>query len=261
MKTTGLPAGKRTGSPYSSREEGKEGWQVQREEQLYGFSCLQQEGVAKFGTDSLLLWDFCPTVRGDVADLGCGCGVLGLLMSEKCTGRIRAVDICPQAVALARENFARNGLSARAEAVQGDLRERACLPPAGSVALCVSNPPYFAPGAGAESPDPARRLARSGQACSVADVCEAARRCLCFRGRLCLCWRPERMGELFAALAAAGLEPKRLRTVHARQDRPAGLLLCEARLGAAPGMTAEPPLILAEADGSPTAEYRRIYRL
>ena len=39
------------------------------------------------------------------------------------------------------------------------------------------------------------------------------------------------------------------------------LLLCEARKGARPGLCIEPPLILQESDGSPTAEYRRIYQI
>ena len=49
---------------------------------------------------------------------------------------------------------------------------------------------------------------------------------------------------MLAALGAAGLEPKRLRLVHGRQGKDASLALLEAKKGAAPGLRAEPPLLV-----------------
>ena len=62
-------------------------------------------------------------------------------------------------------------------------------------------------------------------------------------------------------MSAAGLEPKRMRLVAARPGAAPSLVLAEGRRGGKPGLTVEPTLLLREPDGSPTAEYRRIYHL
>lgn len=228
-------------------------------EPLFGMEYAQEDGLPKFGTDALLLADFCPPAE-NAADLGCGQGIIALLLSRSC-GRVTGIELDPAAAAVAAGNAARNGLEGRVHIVCGDLRDPACLPPPGSLELIACNPPYFAPAAGAVSPDPARAAARTEGECTLPDVLRAARRCLAFRGRLCFLWRPERLTEAAAAAEAEGFALKRLRAVHQRADRPAMLLLCEARKGARPGLCIEPPLILQESDGSPTAEYRRIYQI
>lgn len=234
---------------------------MEKTEMLYGMRYTQRSDLPKFGTDSLLLADFCPPVKGDMADLGAGCGILSLLLLSKNPGRLHAVELDGEAAALAARNLAENGFADRAFVAAGDLRRPEMLPRAGSVSLAVANPPYFDPGAGTLSPDAARRTARAEESCTLADICAAARRILRYRGRLCLCWRPDRTAELFARLAETGFAVKRLRFVHPRADREANLLLCEARSGAAEGLFVLPPLILSEPDGSPTAEYRRIYAI
>ena len=72
--------------------------------------------------------------------------------------------------------------------------------------------------------------------------------------------KPERLSELFCALTAAGIEPKRLRLVCPRPASAPSLVLVEGRRGGRPGLTVEPPLLLRDADGADSAELRRIYR-
>ena len=59
----------------------------------------------------------------------------------------------------------------------------------------------------------------------------------------------------------ADIEPKRLRLVSYKADSAPSLVLVEGRRGGRPGLAAQPGLILAEADGSPTWETRAIYHL
>ncbi|MFR6425553.1 MAG: hypothetical protein ACLUNO_08390 [Oscillospiraceae bacterium] len=61
------------------------------------------------------------------------------------------------------------------------------------------------------------------------------------------------------ALTAAGLEPKRLRTVAYKADAAPNLVLVEARRGGKPGLTVSPPLALCTPDGTDSDEIRRIY--
>ncbi len=218
------------------------------------------EKGAPLCTDSVLLADF---VRASAAargvDLGCASGILSLLLlwrTEKL--HMTGLELREDAAALARENLARNGLAARGAVLTGDLRASRQLFPAGSFDLAVSNPPYFALGSGALSPDPARAAARGELDCSLQELCAAAAWLLRTGGSFCLVYRPERLAELFCRLCESGLEPKRLRPVCPRAASAPSLVLVEARRGGRPGLAVEPALVLISADGSESPELRRI---
>lgn len=74
-------------------------------------------------------------------DIGTGSGVIALtLAAERPAASMDAVDISPDALALARENAARLDLADRVTFHQGDLLE----PVSGSFDLIVANLPYIA---------------------------------------------------------------------------------------------------------------------
>ena len=60
-------------------------------------------------------------------------------------------------------------------------------------------------------------------------------------------------------MGSVRLEPKRLRFVLSRPETGPSLVLVEGRLGGRPGLSAEPPLLLRQADGSPGPEMDAIY--
>lgn len=215
----------------------------------------------RLGTDSILLADFIrPRRAGRGIDLGCGSGILSLLLLEREASLcMTGLELDAAAADTARENLRANGLEARAEVVTGDIRACRALFTAGSFAFAAANPPYFPSGSGALPPDPARAAARSELECSLGELCRAAAWLLPSGGSFFLVHRPERLSELCCALSGCGLEPKRLRCVCARAGRAPSLLLVEARRGGRPGLRWEPPLLLADGDGQESAELRRIY--
>ena len=70
-------------------------------------------------------------------DIGTGTGVLAAVLARRGVGRVVATDMDPRALACARENLQRLGLSDRVEVRQGDLY------PEGRAALIVCNPPWI----------------------------------------------------------------------------------------------------------------------
>ena len=215
----------------------------------------------RLGTDSVLLADF-TQLRGAERgiDLGCGAGILALLLAEKSSAlHMTGLELQPGAAAVARENAALNGLDGRLEVLEGDIRQHRALFRAGSFDLAVSNPPYFPEGAGAAAPRADRAAARGEASCSLAELCDAAAFLLRTGGSFFLVHRPERLSELCACLSGRGLEPKRLRLVCHRAESAPSLVLLEARRGGHPGLTIEPMLVLSTPDGSESVEYRRIY--
>lgn len=76
-------------------------------------------------------------------DVGTGSGIIALtLAAERPAARLEAVDISPDALALARQNATRLELTDRVTFHQGDLLE----PVSGSFDLIVANLPYIAAG-------------------------------------------------------------------------------------------------------------------
>ena len=213
------------------------------------------------GTDTFLLSSL-PRLRPGlrVCDLGCGTGLLGLLLMQRQPDlRIAGLDIQPEAAALARRAAAENGLTERLDFRCGDLRQVRGIFPTGCFDLVVCNPPYYPPAGGKLSADGARRTARSETEASLADLCAAASYLLRWGGKFCLVHKPERLADVLCALRDAGTEAKRLRFVHNRAADPPSLFLAEGCRGGRPGITVEPPLILQNGDGTPAAELNAIY--
>ena len=200
-------------------------------------------GAFPITTDSVLLADFVrlrPGLR--VFEPCSGAGLISLLLlAREPRLDVYALELDGAACEAARRNFAANGF--RADVVCGDLRDAANLPAANSCGLAVCNPPYFPAGSGRTAPDGRRALARSEGGCTLADVVRAAARTLRQGGRFALVHRAERLAELFAALQAHGLEPKRLQLVQHGPDRPPSAALVEAVRQGRPGLAVLPTLL------------------
>lgn len=215
----------------------------------------------RLGTDCVLLSDFVNTsgVKRGI-DLGCASGAIALLLLERSPKlSMTGLEIMPEAAELARENMAANSLSGRCDIVTGDIRRHRELFKSGSFDLVVANPPYFPLGSGYLSPDAERAAARGELQCTLEDICSAAAFLCRSGGSFCLVHKPERLSQVFCAMSAAGIEPKRLRLVAHRQGAAPSLVLIEGRRGGRPGLKIEPELILIAPDGSESAEIRRIY--
>ncbi|MCI8909567.1 MAG: methyltransferase [Oscillibacter sp.] len=226
-----------------------------------GLRFVYDDALFRPGTDTFLLSAF-PRLRPGlrVCDLGCGTGLLGLLLLQRQRElRVTGLELRPEAALLAERAGAENSLGERWTIRQGDLREIRGLLPAGQLDLVVCNPPYYPPGSGRLPSAPALREARSESACTLVEVCRAASYLLRWGGAFCLCHKPERLTDLLCALREAGLEPKRLREVCRRPGAAPQLLLAEGRRGGRPGLTVEAPLLLEAPDGTPSAELDAIY--
>lgn len=215
----------------------------------------------RLSTDCVLLADFVNLSgarRG--IDLGCASGAIALLLL--CRGdklHMTGLELVEDAVELARENMSRNGLEARSRIVCGDIRRHRELFRSGSFDLVVANPPYFPVERGFLSPDEKRSGARGERLCTLEDICAAAAFLCRTGGSFCLVHKPERLSELFCAMTAHGLEPKRLRLVCHKSGSAPSLVLVEGRRGGKPGLNIMPPLILREPDGSESEEVLKIY--
>lgn len=211
------------------------------------------------GTDSFLLSSFTRVKRGEtVCDLGAGTGLLGLLLLAREPSLVlHNVEIQPDALTLAEKTYQANAFSAQQHLA--DLRALDGVLSPGSFDLVISNPPYFKFGSGQSAATSARQTAREETTCTIDDLCRAAARLLRWGGRLSIVYRPERLCDLLWAMRSHGIEPKRLRMVQSTAAAAPSLILAEGRRGGKSGLIIEPPLILRNADGSESDDYRAAY--
>ena len=219
---------------------------------------LQDESFP-LSTDSMLLASFVRLRKGErVADLGSGCGTLGLLLCARWKDcRVEGIELQELPHRRALENIAHNALESRLSSQLGDVRQVRSLYAPGSFSAVVSNPPYFPAGSGKTSTR--QSIARSEETLSLGELCQSAAWLLPTGGRFFLVHRPERLCDVLCALRQSGLEPKRLQWVRHKADAPLCLFLLEAVRGGKPGLCYEKDLIEFDPDGSPTEAYRTAY--
>jgi len=225
----------------------------------------QHPGVFKLGTDSVMLAYFAQSVNETkqlrTADLGCGAGVLSIILAWNHPNmNVDAIDISEDAAALAAENAKLNNLESQINIFHGDIREYKEHFSAGAYDTVISNPPYYAPGSGKLPQDDRMMSARAERQCTLEDICLAAGYLARWGGSLFLVHKPERLSDIFRSMNLNGFEPKRLRFVQHRAASAPNLVLVEGRRGGKASINIEPPLILTCDDGRDSDEVKLIYK-
>lgn len=224
---------------------------VRERREYFPRGLVQPEGGYRFSLDSLLLACFARVTRGQTgADLGCGCGVVGLgMLLRQSELKITGVELNPRSVMAAAENAANLMLSDKLMIAEGDV---ALWRPERVLDFVVANPPYRKLGQGRASRGEECLAARFEESGTFERFARCAAVALKTRGRFTVVHLPERLPELLLELERAGLTPKRMRLVHGRADQEARMVLLESVKAAGAGLKVEPPLVLHEGRGRDT---------
>ena len=201
----------------------------------------------RFSIDPVLLaWWVRFSFGEAISDIGTGCGIVSVILAAgRGAQNITAFELQRDLATLAAETVRYNGLADAITVVEGDVRT-----PAddyrGAFDLAVCNPPFRELASGRLSAGDQKAVARHELELTLTELADASRKLLRQDGRLCLVYPTRRTNELFTILPAAGLEPARVRFVHARAGEPANLVLVEVRSGGAAELVVEPPLYIYE---------------
>lgn len=180
----------------------------------------------------------------EVLELGCGVGVAALALAARTGCRVTGLELQPGYAALARRNATENDLPV--SVIEGDLRRMPGDLRARSFDAVMMNPPWFDRARSVAASDTGRETAL-GEGAALADWLRAGARRLAPRGWLHVIHRAERLGDLLAAIGAAGLGSVELRPVCPRPGRDSALILARARKGGRADLRLLAPLILHSA--------------
>jgi tRNA1Val (adenine37-N6)-methyltransferase len=209
---------------------------------------LQKKGAYRFSLDPILLANFITLKRQErMLDIGTGCGIIPVYMSKRHPhNSLVGVEVQKELFDLAVRNVRLNGCK-HVEFRHGDIKTNA-----GSFKepfhVVVSNPPYVKKDSGRVSPQHSRHLARYESLLDLKSLIAVCASLLYTKGRLYLIYPVKRLAELISVATSHGLEPRRLRLIHPRVDRPANLFLIECMKGGGAELKVERPLYVYEDD-------------
>lgn len=201
----------------------------------------------RFSIDAVILGNLAPVEAGDrVLDLGCGCGVIPLIICYRHPEimKIFGIEIQDELSGFARLNAVENSMDQKICILDKDLKTLLPKETGGPVDLIVCNPPHFAANSGRINPDSQRAIARHEIAVTLSDITAAASRMLKPAGRLTVIFPSERLTDLLFAMRNAGIEPKHLRLIHPRPETEAKRVILTAIKGKSPGFRVDPPLFI-----------------
>lgn len=221
----------------------------------------QNKNGYRFSVDALLLYSFVNVKRAEnIADLGTGSGIIGLLLARKYSdAKMLLVELQESLYNLAEKNILLNGLEDRVKVMLADIKDMRKIVLPRSYDLVVSNPPFRKPTTGRLSLGEEKAVARHELRLKLADLAGTASHLLKARGRFCMIFHPERLPEVIDTFRRNRLEPKRVRFVHNDIHATSKIVLIEAVKDGQAGIKIEKPLFMYNEKGEYTAEVNEMY--
>ncbi len=209
---------------------------------------IQKKKGYRFSMDAVLLSQFVKIRKDErVIDLGTGCGILPLLLSQTTKARsLVGVEIQAGLAECAKKNVLLNHLEDRMSILQQDLRELGKTFPPGSFDVVLSNPPYRKYRSGRINPSMEKAIARHEMRGTLEDLISVASYLLPAKGRCYVIFPATRTVDLLVALRSRKLEPKRLQFVHPHIGEDAKFILVESIKTSGVELKVTAPLILEE---------------
>jgi tRNA1Val (adenine37-N6)-methyltransferase len=207
---------------------------------------LQKKKGYRFSIDAVLLGQFSRIRKNEkVIDLGTGCGILPLLLSQNTKAHsFVGVEIQKELAELANKNVRLNHLEDRVWILQKDFRELKEAFPPGSFDVVLSNPPYRKYRTGRVNPAMDKAIARHEIKGTLEDLISIASYLLPPKGRCYLIFPTLRTVDLLVVLRSQKLEPKRLQFVHPHVGEEAKFILSESIKDSGVELKVIDPLIL-----------------
>lgn len=229
--------------------------------QYKGFMLIQNPKEFCFGVDAVLLANFPKVKKGaKVLDLGTGTGIIPVLIAAK-TGakQIEGIEIQPYLAEMAQRSVKLNKIEDRVKIINEDLKNSINFLPLGSYDIITCNPPYKDRGTGIVNPEDGKAIARHEIKCTLEDTISVSSKLLNFGGKLCMIHRPHRLADIICLMRKYSIEPKRLRFIYPKKDKPPSMILIEGARGGNPELKVMEPLFVFDESGDYSKEIYEIY--
>ena len=222
---------------------------------------FQDTDCFSFSLDSIMLANFATIRLKDkkIVDLGCGNGVIPLIMSLRCDKKIIGVELQSKLADMAKRSVDYNGLNDVIEIINTNMKDYVSDETFESFDLITCNPPYFKVNDKNYFNDNIEKvIARHEVEITLSELMIIVKKLLKNNGNFAIVHRTDRLMEILSEFRKNNIEPKRVRFVHEKSNKESTLVLIEGQKNGKVGLKVENPFILYNEDGSETEEYKKL---
>lgn len=221
----------------------------------------QDTDCFSFSLDSVMLANFASIRLRDkkIADLGCGNGVIPLILSLRTDKLIVGIEIQKKLAAMAERSILYNNLTEQIKIINEDMKNLGNSDFFESFDLITCNPPYFKVSEKNYFNDSYEKMiARHEVKINLADLLITVKKLLKNNGNFAIVHRPERLMDILFEFKKNNIEPKRIQFVYETINKGSTLVLIEGQKNGKTGLKIENPIVMYNNDGSMTAEYAKL---
>lgn len=222
---------------------------------------FQDTDCFSFSLDSIMLANFATIRLKDkkIVDLGCGNGVVPLIMSLRCDKKIIGVELQSKLADMAKRSVDYNGLNDVIEIINTNMKDYVSDETFESFDLITCNPPYFKVNDKNYFNDNIEKvIARHEVEITLSELMVIVKKLLKNNGNFAIVHRTDRLMEILSEFRKNNIEPKRVRFVHEKSNKESTLVLIEGQKNGKVGLKVENPFILYNEDGSEAEEYKKL---
>ena len=230
-----------------------------------------------YGIDAVLLADFSAKKKqaGIVVDLGCGTGIVSLILSHKTLSpKIIGVEVQKEAYDMAVRNARINQLGSRLLFINCNIADfiklkedsgmQSCsaatlIDYIGKVDMVTSNPPYFISNGGIINNNECKTISRHETLGTLGDFVKAAGILLKDKGDFYMIHRPSRLVDIFLECRNNKLEPKEIQFISPQKDTIPNLVLIHSVKNGGKELKILKNLCVYDDFGDYTEEINKIY--
>jgi len=203
----------------------------------------QSENAHRFSLDSILLAEnIFPKKNNRILDLGCGCGIISILLANKNPDiTIVGIDIQESSILIAKQNVLKNKLKGKVNilckdmrTIKGDTFKK--------FHKVVCNPPFRKKNSGRKNTSKTIAIAREEIFCTIDDIMKVSRKVLINLGELIVIYPAERIGEIIIKMNNYNLETKEMIPIYSKNNSNAKWFIIKGRLNAKPGLIVKAPV-------------------
>ena len=208
-----------------------------------------------YNSDSIFLYDFISRFKpkGKLLDVGCGVGIISLLLSRDFNIETTIVDKQKIMIQYAQHNYTINNLSVQSFCCsfqELDIDER--------FDFIISNPPFYDAGA-TQSENEHLNIARYAHHLPIDAFVSKVKQLLRPRGRFIFCYDAKQTDRVLYSLIEYKINPEVIRFVHSKADRKSKLVMIAARTNSNAMLKVLAPLIVFDEKSSYNDEARSIF--
>ncbi|CAA6817121.1 MAG: tRNA (adenine37-N(6))-methyltransferase TrmN6 (EC [uncultured Sulfurovum sp.] len=208
-----------------------------------------------YNSDSIFLYDFISTFKpkGSILDVGCGVGILSLLLSRDFKIETSIVDKQEIMLKYAKHNYQINNLK-----VKSTLNDFSNFCEEEKFDYVISNPPFYDQNV-TQSQNEHLNIARYAQHLPIEIFIAKVKKVLKPRGRFIFCYDAKQVDKLLHSLIKNKINPEEIRFVHSKIDRDSKLVMIAARMNSKSMMKVLAPLIVFNKQSNYNTEAQKAF--